>query len=47
MCKKTFESGDKTGKILALRLKQIESSQAITSIRRSDGSVITDSADIN
>ena len=45
--RKHFESGDKAGKLLALRLKQIENNSSITSIYDCGGSMVREQKDIN
>lgn len=45
--RKYFESGDKAGRMLALRLKQIESNSSITAIYDHNGSLVCERKEIN
>ena len=47
LCRKYSESGDKAGKMLALRLKQQENHQAISSIYNINGALVCDQLNIN
>ena len=42
-----YEQGEKTGKLLAWQIKQLETRKAITSIRKSNGDIVTNPVEIN